>query len=197
MGGDMKNYEYHRIGELARQLEIAKVDREIIDLIMEGGEEILRSTKPEKKADWMREAMLRMNKLLDFEIRKTVREGCACCLGGRRLQISKGIAQKNDSLEDRIKAANEAKFVFGHSVTMLENGLVLVCFAPNNLDHYRCVCLPKAEKPLPITYCYCCGGHVKHHLQIALGHELDCTLRSSALSSGGKKPCTFSFKIKE
>jgi hypothetical protein len=191
----MKNYEYHRIGRLAEQLEIAKINQEKIEQIMEGGEDIRRKTSPEKKADWMRGAMIRMNKLLDNETRKAVREGCACCLGGWRLKTSKRIAKENESLEERIKAVNEAKYV-AH-VTMMENGEILVHFAPEGLDHYRCVCLPKAEKPLPITYCYCCGGHVKHHLQIALGRELDCTTRSSALSSGGKKPCTFSFRIKE
>jgi len=193
----MKNYEYHRIGHLAEELEIAGIDQEIIGQIMEGGEDVLRSTKPEKKADWMREAMLRMNRLLDIATRKAVREGCACCLGGQRLKISTGIAKENETLEERIKAANEAKYVFGHSVTMLENGEIIVCFAPEGLDQYRCVCLPQAKEPLPIIYCYCGGGHVKHHLQIALGRTLDCTVRSSALSSGGKYPCTFSFRIRE
>jgi hypothetical protein len=193
----MKNYEYHRIGRLAEQLEIAGIDRGIIDRIMEGGEDILRKTSPEKKADWLREAMVRMDNLLDYETRRTVREGCACCLGGRRLKISKIIAKENESLEERIKAADEANFVFGNSVTMTENGEIQVSFFPEGLDHYRCVCLPQAKEPLPITYCYCCGGHVKHHLQIALGRELDCTVLSSALSSGGKEPCTFSFRVAE
>ncbi len=191
----MKNYEYHRIGHLAEQLEVAKIDREVIDQIMEDGEDILRKTSPEKKADWMRGAMIKMDELLDNETRKAVREGCACCLGGKRLKFSKDIAKNNEVLEDRIKAANEAHYV--GNVTMMENGEIMVRFYPEGLDYYRCVCLPQAKEPLPITYCYCCGGHVKHHLQIALGRKLDCTTRTSALSSGWKKPCTFSFKIKE
>jgi hypothetical protein len=191
----MKTYEYHRIGNLAAQLAKASIQPGIIDEIMEGGENILRKTAPAKKADWMREAMLRMNKLLDVQTRKAVREGCACCLGGKRLKTSLRITKENGSLEDRVKAANEAKYI--GQVTMQENGEFLVRFYPEGLEHYRCVCLPQADKPLPITYCFCCGGHVKHHLQIALGRELDCTTRSSALSSGGKLPCTFSFKIKK
>ena len=193
----MGNYRYHRIGKLAKQLEIAKIDRETIDQIMEDGEDIRRKTSPEKKADWMRGAMLKMDRLLDTEVRHAVREACACCLGGQRIKTSKRIAAENASLEERIKAANEAKMVFGNSVTMMENGEILERFFAEGLDQYRCVCLPKAEKPLPITYCYCGGGHVKHHLQIALGQHLVCTVRSSALSSGWKKPCTFSFRIKE
>jgi hypothetical protein len=191
----MKNYEYHRIGNLAVQMEKAGIDPAIIKEIMEGGADIRRSTKPEKKADWFREAMHRMNKLLDTGTRKAVREACACCLGGQRLKISRAIAEENETLEARIEAANEAKFVFGDSVKMLENGDIQVRFFPEGLEQYRCVCLSKAEEPIPITYCYCCGGHVKHHLQTALGRELACTVRSSALSSGGKYPCTFSFRI--
>ena len=133
-----------------------------------------------------------MNKLL-----YAVREACACCLGGKRLKIVKGISREYETLEDRIKAANEAKFVFGHSVTMMEDGRILVCFSPEGLTQYGCTCLPQAKEPLPITYCYCCCGHMKHHLQIALGRKLACTVRSSALSIGGRKPCIFIFHIKE
>lgn len=191
----MKNYEYHRIGNLAEQLEKAGIDRAITEEIMEGGEDIGKSTKPEKKADWFREAMHRMNRLLDSKTRKAVREACACCLGGQRLKTSLAIAEENDTLEARIRAADEAKLVFGDSVKMLENGEIQVRFFPEGLDHYRCVCLPKAKEPIPITYCYCGGGHVKHHLQTALGRELDCKVHCSALSSGGKYPCTFRFRI--
>ena len=191
----MKKYEYARIGRLAEQLEVAKLDREIIDQIIDGGEDILRKTSPEKKADWFRGAMTRMNKLLDVKTRKNVREGCACCLGGTRLKISKEIAQNNASLEERIKAANAKNYV--GSLTKMDNGEIRAQFNLQKEAPYRCYCLSKAKEPLPITYCYCCGGHVKHHLQIALGKKLDCITLSSALSSGGKFPCTFNFKIIE
>jgi len=189
----MKTYEYHRITELGQQLEAAGVTKTNTNKIMEGGEDILRKTIPEKKADWLRGAMLKMNKLLDVKTRKTVREGCACCLGGQRLKISQKIAKENKTLEARVKAANKAHHV--GSVKLQENGEILVQYDMQKTAPYHCYCLPQAKEPLPITYCFCCGGHVKHHLQIALGQKLDCTTRSSALSSGGKFPCTFSFKI--
>ncbi len=192
----MKKHEYNRIEVLARQLEKAEVDPGTIDRIMEGGENILRKTTPAKKADWMREAMLRMNKLLDLKTCKTVREACACRLTGQPLKASQAIARENNTLEDRIKAANKAISVYGGCVSMQENGEVLMRFGPEGLDHYRCPCLPGADKPLPVTYCFCCGGHVKYHLQISLGRELDYTIRSTALSSGGKLPCIFSLRIK-
>jgi hypothetical protein len=193
----MKNYEDHRIGELAAQLTKAGIKQEIIDKIMGGGEDILRKTTPTKKAEWMRESMLRMNKLLDLKTRKAVREACACRLTGRPLKASQGIAVKNKSLQDRIKAANKAIAVYGGCVRIQDNGEILMRFGPEGLDYHRCPCLPGADKPLPVTYCFCCGGHVKYHLQIQLGLELDYTIQSTALSSGGKLPCTFIFRIKK
>lgn len=191
----MANYEYGRIKVLADKLASAGIGQAIIDRIIEGGEDVRKSWTPQKKAAWMRGAMARMDALLDEKTRYDVMQACACCLGGKRLEVSKGIAKKHESLEDRISAANEARLVFGHSVTMQDDGRVLVSFAPEGLESYRCVCLPKAGDPVSVTYCYCCGGHIKHHLQIALGRKLDMAVRSSALESAGKRPCTFLFEI--
>jgi hypothetical protein len=191
----MSMYEYGRIAKLAESLENAGITPEIIDQVMEGGESIRKTTPPVKKADWMREAMRRMDRLLEKETRHAVREACACCLGGKRQKLTQEIAKKYATLEERIAAANLTKMVFGHSVTHQEDGKILVCFSPEGLAEYRCVCLPQATEPLAITYCYCCGGHVKHHLQTALGRELELTVRSSSLSSRGKKPCTFLFTL--
>jgi len=193
----MADYEYGRIMILADRLEKAGVAPEIAARIMEGGESIKKTATPGKKAAWLGEAMKRMDALLDEPTRRKVREECACCLGGKRQEVSKSIGRKYESLEDRIKASNETRFVFGHSVTMQDDGRVLVSFAPEGLESYRCVCLPKAKEPVSITYCYCCGGHVKHHLQNALGRKLSLEVRSSALESGGKRPCTFLFAIEE
>lgn len=193
----MADYEYGRIGILADRLVKAGIAQEIIDEILAGGDTIRKNDSPKKKANWLKDAMSRMDALLDENTRRTVRESCACCLSGKRLELSKGIARKHQTLEDRIAAANETKLVFGHSVTMEDDGRVLVSFSPEGRESYRCVCLPKAEGPVSVTYCYCCGGHVKHHLQIALGRKLSCTVRSSALASGGKNPCTFLFSIED
>jgi hypothetical protein len=193
----MKKYEYGRIAVLEEKLTRAGVAPEVMAEILAGGEAIRSSSSAEAKADWMREAMHRMDQLLDRDTRCAVREACACCLGGKRLKLSSAIAKDHATLEERIAAANETKFVFGHSVTLEEDGRVLVRFAPDGLPAYHCVCLPGAKAPISATYCYCCGGHVKHHLQHALGHKLSMKVRSSALSSGGTRPCTFLFTIEE
>jgi len=191
----MSDYEYGRIRVLADKLMEAGIAQSIVDQILADGESIGKTATPKKKAQWLQGAMERMDAFLDEQTRHAVRENCACCLNGKRLEISRGIAKNHETLEERIKAANEARFVFGHSVTRQEDGKVLVSFAPEGLPEYRCVCLPKAEGPVSITYCYCCGGHIKHHLQNALGRKLSLTVRSSALESAGKKPCTFLFEV--
>ena len=95
---------------------------------MEGGKDILRKTSPEKKADWMRGAMLRMNKLLPMTIRKAVREGCACCLGGKCIKTSKKIASENATLEERIKAANAANYwAASHCLQTEKLSRALIC----------------------------------------------------------------------
>ena len=191
----MKKYEYGRINTLFQKLKEAQIDNKTIIEIIRGGELIRKTTNSKKKAEWMKDAMIRMDKLLDSKIRYSIREACACCLGGKRFKKAKEIFKNNDNFNSRIDEANTTKFLFGHSVTLQNDGKILVSFYPNNLEKYKCVCLPKAEEPISITYCYCCGGHVKHHLQAVLGIKLELKVRSSALSSDGKKPCTFLFKI--
>lgn len=192
----MNTHPYGRIVKLGESLGEAQVDPELIAEIMEGAEAIGQGTNPVRKADWMRAAMNRMDELLEPELRHAVREACACCLGGKRHEMVKAIDRQGGTLLERVEAANSAKFVFGHSVTLEEDGRVLVRFAPDDSQNNRCVCLPQAREPISVTYCYCCGGHIKHHLQVALGRRLEVTVRSSSLSSGGKKPCSFLFTIK-
>ncbi len=193
----MPVYEYGRIKVLAERLEEAGIASEVIAEIMSGGETVKKDARPEKKAAWLRDAMQRMDTLLDEPTRRKVREDCACCLAGKRGEISRSIGKNNETLEDRIKAANEARFVFGNSVTLQDDGRVLVSFFPEGQESYGCVCLPKANGAVSVTYCYCCGGHVKHHLQNALRRKLSLEVRSSALESDGKRPCTFLFTIEE
>jgi hypothetical protein len=191
----MAKYEYGRIMRLAQSLDLAGIAPDISAQILQGGEDIHQSTSPKDKAAWMGAAMRRMDELLDEPTRHELRESCACCLGGKREKLVKEIAKNYTTLEERIRAANDCRFVFGHSVTLQEDGRVLVAFGPEGAPTYRCPCLPQAAEPLPITYCYCCGGHVKHHLQIALGRKLACAVRSTILSSGGKTTCSFLFSF--
>lgn len=193
----MKKYEYRHIRKLAEQLESASIDREIISRIMAGREDILKTTSPAEKADWLRIAMTRMDNLLDLPTRKAVREPCACRLGKQSAKFSQAVYRDNPTFEARIAALNKTYTSFGGGVWVQDSGEIIVRFAPKGPQGYLCSCLPKAEKPLSVTYCFCCGGQVKHHFQISLGLKLEATPCGTALSTGGKEPCTFSLKIVE
>jgi hypothetical protein len=189
------NYEYHRIQALHDSLVQHDVPQDVIQAILQGGEEIRKNTKPKVKAEWLKQAMIRMDGLVPSDRRKCIREACACCLGGMRGKLSKAIFKANPDLDSRIEAANRTRMVFGHSVRKLSSDTFEVCFFPEGMEHYRCPCLAHAEGAFPLTYCQCCGGHVKHHLQNALGDRLDCRVVHTVLTTAGKKPCTFELTI--
>ncbi len=134
----MKKSVDRRIVKLAEQLEIAKIDKKIIDRIMEGGEDIRGKTSPEATADWFRGAMIKMDELLDIETRKAVREGCACHRGGIKQRTCTKIAQENESLEERIKAVSNLKYICG-SVTLKEDGEIISCPDPDD-RYYAYAC---------------------------------------------------------
>ncbi|MCC6729347.1 MAG: hypothetical protein IT208_08405 [Chthonomonadales bacterium] len=187
----MGRYEQGSIERLATRMEEADVPPEVAARVLEGGEAIQRKATPEARAAWWKGAMERMDLLLGEEERQAVRQACACCLGGKRHQVSRSIARENATLEDRVRAANEARFVFGNGVTRQADGTLLVRFQPEGNGPYRCSCIPGVTETISITYCMCCAGHVRHHLRVALGRELSVRVRSSALSTGGERPCTF------
>lgn len=180
-----------RVRRLAEAMDSCGVSRAVAERVLEGGEAIGKTSTAAGKAEWLRGAMLRLDRLIAPGTRRTIREACACCLGGRRRETARRIARENATLEDRVRASDRAKDLFGHSVKLLPDGRVEVCFFPGGRDSYRCPCLPKAVGIFSPTYCQCCGGHVKHHLQTALGRRVSCEVVSSALTSGGTRPCTF------
>ena len=80
-----------------------------------------------------------MDKLIDIETRKAVREGCACYLGGQKARACRKIMEENESLEERIEAVNKLKYICG-SVEMKPNGEIIAC-GDTDLRYFRkCVC---------------------------------------------------------
>ncbi len=183
-------YEYGKIDNLHKALETEGIDEKCIAAIMEGGEKIRQRDKAQVKADWLKGAMMRLAEHVPASKIQPIRESCACCTGGKRDKESKAILKNNPDLKSRVEAANKNHFVFGHSVKQLANSSFEVCFFTEQ-QAYRCPCLRNVKGAFPISYCMCCGGHVKHHLQNALGLKLKVKVKQSVLSSGGSKPCTF------
>ena len=185
---------YRIVRSLFEALLANDVPEDRIDRIMKGCGDITDKTNQAKRAAWVAQAMDRLDHEFPVEERRRIRESSACCLGGKREKLSKAIA-KGGSLEERVAVANRTSLVFGHGVKLLEDGRIQVQFAPDGKESYSCVCLKGTQEPMSTTYCMCCGGHIKHHLQTALERELECEIIQTSLTTGGKKPCTMAFTV--
>lgn len=187
-------YSYGKIRKLADSLAENGVDAAVAEAVMKDGEKIKQTDKNGKKAEWFYNAMRIMDERLEPETRYRVRQDCACCLGGKRHDTCMRINKMHHTTADRIKAANDAKFVFGNGVREISNGKYEVSFFPEEWETKTCPCIKGLAKAMPITYCYCCGGHVKYHLETVLGKKLSVKVLETALSTSGKKGCRFELK---
>jgi len=182
--------EYHRIRRLREGLAKAKVAPELQAAIMEGGDAVGDDSPPGERAQWMGGAMERMDALLDYDTRRLVRESCSCCLGGKRRDAMRAVAKAGGSIEERLAGVERARIVV--PVARLEDdGRILVRYGPEGPASFDCPCLKQAPEPISLTYCQCCGGHVRRHLETALERKLSCEVVSSILNSGGQEMCTF------
>ena len=98
-------------------------------------------------------------------------------------------------LEDKIKEFTKVSLIFGHGISLKEDGSIIVQFDSDGKDYYSCVCLREADSPMPESYCYCCCHHIQHHLETALGQKTDYELLTSALTTNGEKSCVMEFTV--
>lgn len=179
---------FGRIRDLGANLEKAGVAAQTRNKIMEGSESIFNTLNPKVKAAWLADAMDRMDELLPEEVRFKVREGCACCTGGKRLETMKNIAKMNLTLEDAVKEIDKSK-IFGFMVELEGNRMNV------NFGVGQCVCSPKfAGRKVSQTYCHCCKGHVLRLTEVALKRKpLTGDVVGSACSGTG--PCRFTVHL--
>lgn len=175
-----------------------QVDGKVTAEIVEGYENISDGAKKETRAAFFKQAMERMDALLDDKTCRDIRDACACSKGGWRLKAVQKLARETTdrSLEEKLQALWQIKYmgkpVLNKDGTITagigdEGGFECPCPIFNGLG---------SQEPVSKTYCYCCAGHFRHHYQIALGIKLITqAVESSALESCGKKPCRFVFEI--
>jgi len=92
----------------------------------------------------------------------------------------------------------------GHKVNHIslnDDGTITLTFGTANGEGYHCPCAPiKQLKPydFPLTYCGCCGAHVRYTHQFALGVTLRLKeIVSSMANSNGEKACEFIYDVVE
>jgi len=194
----MGKYNVGNIDRLDQSLVKNGIDADVRKKIMKSGELIKGTSKPEVLADWCFNAMTKIDELLDEKTKQAVREDCACCLGGKREKLCKQMAKQFATAEERIKAINDTHFVFGHEIKITGKGKYEVKFFDDAASEKICSCsgrrLNVLNKKWSKTWCYCCGGYVKRHLETVLGKQVNVKVISTVLSSMGRKNCHFELK---
>ena len=106
------------------------------------------------------------------------------------------------TLAERIEFMSELET--GHKVNHIslnDDGTVTLKFGTASGEGYKCPCTPiKKLKPydFPLTYCGCCGAHVRYTHEFALGVKLRLKeIVSSMANSNGEKGCEFIYDVVE
>lgn len=188
--------------KIERALWAHGVDAARIAQIMRAPEGLTPKSQKSKKAAHLIEVIKRMDAGLDASLRQAVMDWCACCKGGTRDKDCRGYAkrQAGRALAERIEGLSGLQYM--GKPRLSPDGTIVTGIFWQEDGRYRCPCpnfngLALAQA-VPLTYCFCCAGHFRHHYQNALGLVLRTKeVRSSALNSLGREPCQFVFAILE
>ena len=164
----------------------------------------------------------RMEKLLEPEMMYEILDSCAC-LGSKEYiktceKAGKEVADK--TLEE--KANHFSNWYDYYKITLNDSNTLTVKMSFNdnntlaaneNNGKYGCVCCAAVkthvkvsdyavptnnsdDRVMPLSYCICCAGSSRIHLQLQLGLSLKTKeIISSPINSRGKRPCEFTFEI--
>jgi hypothetical protein len=192
--------------KLKKSLEKYNIDREIIREIYEGYEDIRDKSSKKVKIPFMRRAMRILDEKVEYDKRYNIIDNCACCLGGARAKavkkFYKSIEGQNLTLLEKVNALREEHPFQNYSTRLNDDGTISdgIYYLVDGKYKCACPCLnkEKLDEPISSTYCLCCAGHFRHHIQNALGIKLRTKeIVSSAIASLEKEPCVFVFEVIE
>lgn len=188
---------------LMRSLLDHGVTGEALDRIYDGFADVGDKSPVKTRTAFLRQAMRILDARVDAEQRIAIIEACACCLGGLRAAKVKrfrdGLAGQNLTLAEQVDRLRQAK-PFYNTTVLRPDGTIRDGIYHRVDGKYRCACTmfskARLDEPISATYCLCCAGHYRHHLQAALGLALKTKrVVSSPLASMGAEPCEFEFEV--
>ena len=143
-----------------------------------------------------------MDELLSPEQCLSIMEQQGCCKTGKSDAANRAFWREHadKTLEEKVKLLAETDIPYKVPCRLNHDGTLSVFWSAGQEGSYQCVCsaIKKLRRPGNIsrTYCGCCGGHVRHHLQNAFGVGLRLKeVVSSPISSDGEKRCEFLFEV--
>lgn len=167
--------------KLAKNLD-EFVGEDIRSKVLEGCETITAKTSKIKRAEMMKEVMVRMDEFIDKDTAIKIRENCAC-KPKNFLKTSIELFEKYPNIEDFINELEKTNFAGKFKI---ENNIVSCNFGTG-----KCVCgmVKSTKEPIPILWCECCKGHVRWLFEGTLKKHLNIEMISSVVS--GSDDCRF------
>jgi len=149
----------------------------------------------------------RMETLLDPETACQILDSSACGISKKEIKELKTIGA--ETLQERIcGVASLGDFHSDWNIILNKDNTLTAGWIIKEKDSYACVCsavvkngvkvcdLSSGSRVMPLTYCICCAGHCRQHLQKLLDIQLRTKeIVSSPINSGGQNPCEFIFEI--
>jgi hypothetical protein len=186
------------IGGISESIE-KFAGKSIRDRVMEDSEKISQNTDKVKVAEWVKEAMNRLDKITDKKVRMQIMENC----GYNCSAVNKGVIERAKARRKKYKTMDEflkAEQLNPMTGTRLERkGDVLYQFyTPRSYTRpMRCYCsllrnLPDNQN-VSLTYCFCSKGFVKKLWESVLEREVKVEIIKSAVS--GAQECEFAIHL--
>lgn len=191
------------INRINKALLAENIDKQVIDKIIGDDGDLINVIK-------------RMDEMLAPDVKYKILDLCACCTkSSKSHKIAKdyGRVMAEKSLQEKINGLAGAVF-YADCVTLNNDNTLTVHFCWDVNGNKTCSCcdikapiiagklLAKNKKVavddrvMPLSYCFCCAGHFRYHLQNALGIKLKTKeIVSSPINSKGEKPCEFILEI--
>jgi len=182
-----------RVDGIKKKLERNDIDEKIIKEIIDNGDLV--------------DVITRMEKILSPELIYEILDSSACGTSIKELKALKKIDV--ETLQDRINNISSLNdFHSDWNVSLNQDNTITAGWIIKKDDKYACVCsaivkkevkvsdLSITNRTMPLTYCLCCAGHCRRHLEKLLDIQLKTKeIVSSPINSNGQKPCEFIFEI--
>jgi predicted ArsR family transcriptional regulator len=178
-----------RIGRIVKILN-RTAGRPAVEAVMKDVEKFMAATRPQDRADWIRQMIGRMARKIGREKTAVVMQACGrMCCGVTSRRRAAEIKKRSQNLDELIRNLNHLR---------LGGGRLKRLDARTITGGYdRCYCglvSQTAEKFPNLSYCRCSTGWYQQLFETALGRPVEVEITRSII--GGDRTCEFIIRIK-